>query len=55
MVKQAEEDEAVNKDDQSNETLNKDGELVEAPENNENPENLKRKKQWSTVAHRTVA
>ena len=44
MVKQAEEDEAVNKDDQSNETLNKDGELVEAPENNENPENLKRKK-----------
>ncbi len=44
MVKQAEEDEAVNKDDRSNETLNKEGELVEAPENNENPGNLKRKK-----------
>ena len=38
-----EEDKAVN-DDQSNETLNEEGELVEAPENNEKPEtNLKRK------------
>ena len=41
-----EEDKAVNEDDQSNETLNEEGELVEAPENNEKkPENneLKRK------------
>ena len=43
MVKEKE-DEAVNKDDQSNETLNEEGVLVEAPENNEKPENLKRKK-----------
>lgn len=44
IVKQAEDD-AVNQDDQSNETLNEEGELVEAPENNERkPEtNLKRK------------
>lgn len=40
----AEEDDAVNQDDQSNETLNEEGELVEAPKNNEKPEtNLKRK------------
>lgn len=39
-----EEDDAVNQDDQSNEKLNEEGELVEAPENNEKSKtNLKRK------------
>ena len=43
-AKAVNEDEAVKGDDQSNETLNEEGELVEAPKNNEKPEtNLKRK------------